>query len=203
MAAQKADLSEQSFSEYHLYTLDRPALLRDRETQSLVMLETRPVKLTPLYLYRGGTSGVTAQLELTNTSAAGLGQPLPEGRVRIYENDPSGARHFTGENRVRHTPEGEKLTLDVGTVFDLVAERREAASRRISDREREYQIEIKLRNRKSGAVTIVVEEPVAADHEVVQKSHPFTLKDASTLRFEIPVPAGKESVLTYTARVRW
>ena len=203
MAAAKADLGEQSFADYHLYTLDRPALLRDRETQSLVMLETRAVKLTPRYLYRGGGSGVTSQLELTNSSAAGLGVPIPEGRVRIYENDPSGARHFTGENRIRHTAEGEKLTLDVGTTFDLVAERREVANRRISDREREYQVEIKLRNHKKNDVTIVVEEPVAADHEVVQKSHPFTLKDASTLRFEVAVPAGKESVLTYTVRVRW
>jgi hypothetical protein len=203
MAAAKADLGEQSFAEYHLYTLDRPALLRDRETQSLVMIETRPVQLTPRYLYRGGGQGVTSQLELTNNRAAGLGVPIPEGRVRIYENDPTGARHFTGENHIGHTAEGEKLTLEVGTAFDLVAERREVTNRRISDREREYQVEIKLRNHKKGNVTIVVEEPVTPDHEVVQKSHPFTLKDASTLRFEVPVPAGKETVLTYTVRARW
>ena len=203
MAAAKADFGEQSFAEYHLYTLDRPALLRDRETQNLVMLETRPVKLTPRYLYRGGGSVVTSQLELTNSGASGLGVPIPEGRVRMYENDAGGARHFTGENRIRPTAEGEKLTLDVGTAFDLVAERREVTNRRISDREREYQIEIKLRNRKKNDVTVVVEEPVAADHEVIQKSHPFTLKDAATLRFDIAVPAGKESILTYTVRARW
>ena len=204
MVAEKAaDLGEQSFADYHLYTLNRTALLRDRETQSLVMLETRPVQVTPRYLYRGGGAGVASQMVVTNSEAVGLGVPLPEGRVRFYEKDSSGDRHFTGESRIRHTAEGEKLTLDVGTAFDLVAERREVFNRRISDREREYQIEIKLRNRKPGAVTIVVEEPVAADHEVTQKSHPFTRKDAGTLRFDVAVAAGKESVLSYTVQVRW
>ena len=203
MVAEKADLAQQSFADYHLYTLDRPALLRDRETQSLVMLETRSVKVTPRYLYRGGASGVASQMIITNSKAGGLGVPLPEGRVRFYDRDAGGDRHFTGESRIRHTAEDEKLTLDVGTAFDLVAERRELLNRRISDREREYQIEIKLRNRKSNAVTIVVEEPVAGDHEVTQKSHAFTRKDAGTLQFDMAVGGGKEVVLTYTVRVRW
>ena len=203
MAAEKADVTQQSFADYHLYTLDRPALLRDRETQSLVMLETRSVQVTPRYLNRGGASGVASQMLITNSKSGGLGVPLPEGRVRFYDRDAEGDRHFTGESRIRHTAEDEKLTLDVGTAFDLVAERRELLNRRISDREREYQIEIKLRNRKSNGVTIVVEEPVAGDHEVTQKSHPFTRKDAGTLQFDMAVGAGKEVVLTYTVRVRW
>ncbi len=203
VAAEKADLGEQSFAEYHLYTLDRPALLRDRETQSLTMYETRTVKPVPRYFYRYGPGGVTAQLELQNTAAAGLGVPLPEGRVRFYEKDAQGELHFTGENRIRHTPEGEKLTLDVGTAFDVVAERREVFNRRISDRERQYQVEIKLRNRKKGDVSIVVEESVASDHEVIQKTHEFTRKDAGTLQFTVAVPAGKEAVLSYTVRVRY
>ena len=159
--------------------------------------------MTPRYLYRAGSMGVAAQVELTNTAAAGMGVPLPEGRVRFYEKDVQGELHFTGESRIRHTPEGEKLTLDVGTAFDLVAERREVYNKRISDREREYEVEIKLRNRKQSDVLIVVEENVASDHEVIRKSHEFTRKDASTLRFVVPVAAGKEAVLDYAVRVRW
>jgi len=203
MRAEKAaDLGEQSFSEYHLYTLDRPALLRDRETQTLSMLEPRPVEITPRYLARPG-AGVAAQLVVKNTRAGGLGVPLAAGRVRFYERDARGEEHFTGETRIRHTPEDETLTLDVGTAFDLVAERREVSNRRLSDHESEMQVEVKLRNRKKNAVTIVVEEPVAADHDVVRSSHPATRKDANTLQFTIPVPAGQEVALTYTVRVRF
>ena len=202
-AAEKADLGEESFADYHLYTLDRPATLRDRESQTLTMLDPRAVKLTPRYLYRGGTNSVAAQLVIENTTAAGLGVPLPGGRVRIYDTDASGSLQLTGEVRIPHTAEGEKLTLEVGTAFDLAAERREVYNKRISDREREYQVEVKLRDRKKSDVTIRVEESVGGDNEVLASSHPYTRKDASTIQFDLGVPAGKETVLTYTVRVRY
>jgi hypothetical protein len=204
VAAKAPDLSEQSFSEYHLYTLDRPATLRDRETQTLTMIEPHAVTISPRYRYRGGDPrGVQAQLEVVNSAAAGLGVPLPAGRVRIYEPDPAGDLQFIGETNIKHTAEGEKLTLEVGTAFDLAAERRELFNKRITDREREYAVEVKLRNRKKTEVTIVVEEGVGGDFEITQKSHPFTRKDANTLEFAIAVPAGKEAILSYTARVRY
>ena len=205
-AAAKAapDLSEQSFSEYHLYTLGRPATLRDRERQSFTMLDPRAVKVAPRYVYRGGDPrGVMAQMELRNTREDGLGVPLPGGRVRIYEADPAGALQFVGETSLRHTPEGEKVTLEMGVAFDLAAERRELYNKRITDREREVAVEIKLRNRKKTDVTILAQENVGGDLEFLKKSHDFTRKDASTLEAAVPVPAGKEVVVSYTARVRY
>jgi hypothetical protein len=199
-----ADMTQQNFADYHLYTLGRPATLRDREQQTLAMLDPRAVKLAPRYLYRGGDArGVTTQLVVKNDKADGLGEPLPAGRVRFYEADASGAPQFTGETTIGHTADGEKLTLDVGQAFDLVAERRDLFSRRVSDREREYGVEIKLRNRKKSDVTIVVEESAGGDVEITKQSHPSTRKDASTLQFSIAVPAGKEVVLTYSAHQRW
>jgi hypothetical protein len=196
------NLAEETFSEYHLYTLPRPATLRDRESQQLSMIETRDVQAAPRYLTQGG-GPVMAQLRLVNSKSAGPGVPLPAGRVRIFEPDASGALQFTGESAIGHTPVDETFTVDVGLAFDLVAERRDVENRRISDREREYDVEIKLRNRKSEAVTIVVEEPVHGDFDVLKKSHPFTVKNATTIQFEIAVPAGQEVVVTYTARARY
>jgi hypothetical protein len=198
-----ADLTEQSFFEYHLYTLGRPATLRAGESQSLTLIEPRAVRVTPRYLYRGGDArGIVAQLELLNSKEAGPGVPLPAGRVRCYQADPAGALEFIGESRVRHTATGEKLTLDLGAAFDLSAERRQTMQRRVSDREREYAIEIRLHNHKQGGVTVVVEDPAPGDAEVIAHSHEFTRPDAGTLRFEVPVPAGKEVTVTYTARTR-
>jgi len=97
----------------------------------------------------------------------------------------------------------EKRTLDLGYAFDLAAERTQLAERRVSDREREYDVEIKLRNRKPIPVTIVVEEAVGGDTVLLKQSHPSTRKDSGTLQFRIDVPAGHEVVLTYTARQRW
>jgi hypothetical protein len=204
MSAKGADLTEEAFSEYHLYALHRPVTLRDREQQSFSMIEPRAVKVTPRYLYRGGDPrGVMTQWEFPNTKAAGPGAPLPAGRVRCYEDDASGAPQLVGEASIRHTPEGEKVTLDVGAAFDLAAERREMSSRQISPREREYSVEVRLRNRKRAEVTILVDENVGGDTEITQKSRDFVRKDANTIEFTVPVPAGQEVVLTYTAHVRY
>jgi hypothetical protein len=168
------------------------------------MVAPRAVKLVPRYFYRGGDPrGVTTQLTSVNDAANGLGVPLAGGRVRIYEPDPSGALQFTGETTIGHTAEGEKVTLDVGQAFDLVAERREMSNKRISDHEREFAIEISLRNRKKTNVTILVQEGVGGDTEITQKTNEFKRKDANTIEFEIAVPAGKEVKLSYTARTRY
>jgi hypothetical protein len=198
------EMSEQAFADYHLYALSRPATLRDRETQAIAMHEARAVKFAPRYFYRGGDPrGVTTQVVLKNDTASGLGVALPGGRVRFYEADAAGALQFTGETTIAHTAEGEKLTLDVGQAFDLVAERRDLYNKRLSDHEREYAVEIKLRNRKKTNVEIVVNENVGGDLEVVAKTHEFTRKDANTLEWAIPVAAGKEVVMSYTVRVRY
>jgi hypothetical protein len=196
--------AEQSFSDYHLYTLPGTATLRDRESQTLVLLEPRAVTVKPLYTYRGGSAGgVQAQLELVNSAKDGVGAPVPAGRVRCYAPDADKDLQLTGETQVRHTAVDEKLTLDMGVAFDLAAERHVTAEHRVSDREREFSVEIKLRNRKSVDATIGVEEPAGGDTEVVKSSLPASRADAGLIKFTVPVPAGKEVVLTYTARQRW
>jgi hypothetical protein len=203
-AADAGGMAEQAFADYHLYTLNRPATLRDRETQSLVMHDPRDVKATSRYFYRGGDPrGVTTQLEVKNDAASGLGLPLPAGRVRFYEADASGALQFTGETTIGHTAEGEKLSMDVGHAFDLVAERKEMSNKRISDREREVSVAIELRNRKKTAVTITVQENLGGDIEILKSSLPSRRKDANTVEFDVPVAAGKEVTLTYTYRARY
>jgi hypothetical protein len=203
-AVGKAQLGEEAFADYHLYTLDRPATLRDRETQTLTLLETRTVQFTPRYLFRGSEGrGVRTQIELRNEKQKGLGEPLPAGRVRMFSPDAAGDLQFTGETSIGHTADGEKLTLDVGQAFDLVAERRETANRRISDHERETSVEIKLRNRKKVPVTIVCEETTIGDTEITAQSQPFVRKDANTIQFTVPIAASKEAIVTYTAHLRY
>lgn len=195
---------EQAFADYHLYTLPGTATLRDRESQTLVLLEPKDITVKPLYVYRGGdAAGVQSRLEFMNTAREGTGAPLPAGRVRTYMPDADQDVQLTGETSIRHTAVDEKVTLTLGYAFDLAVERKQTSEKRISDREREYSVEIKLRNRKKTDATIVVEEPVGGDIEVTKSSLPASRTDANLLKFTVPVAAGKEVVLTYTARQRW
>jgi hypothetical protein len=203
-AGEQAGMSEATFSEYHLYTIHGAATLRDRETQSLVMLEPRPITFTPRYLYRNGDAqGVLAQMEVVNSAKAGPGAPLAAGRVRTFQADEAGALQFIGERSIAHTPVDEKVTIDVGYAFDVAAERKLTSEKRPSPRERQFAMEIRLRNRKAVAVRVLVEEAIGGDTEVVAQSAPSVRKDAGTLQWTLEVPAGKETVLTYAARQTW
>ena len=178
--------------------------LRDRESQTLVLLEPRDVQVKPQYVYRGGdAAGVRTRLEMVNSAKEGAGSPLPGGRVRCYAADADGDQQLTGETHVKHTAVDEKVKLDLGYAFDLAAERKMVSDRRVSDREREWTVEIRLRNRKKTDVSIVVEEPVHGEVEVTKSSGPVQRAEANVLRFTVAVAAGKEAVLTYTARQRW
>ena len=200
----EAALTEAAFADYHLYPLPGAATLRDRESQSLVMIEPRAVQLAPRYVYRGGDArGVAIQLEMVNSAKGGVGAPLPAGRVRCFQPDDDRDLQFTGETTIGHKAVDEKVTLEMGHAFDLAAERKPTADRRVSDREREFAVEIRLRNRKSTAARIVVEESLGGDVQVTAQSAPSTRKDANTLQWTLDVAAGKEVVLTYTARQRW
>lgn len=199
-----AALTEASFADYHLYTLPGTATLRDRESQSLVMIEPRPVRLAPRYVYRGGDPrGIAIQLEMVNSAKEGAGVPIAAGRVRCFQPDDDKELQFTGETTVGHKALDEKVTLDIGHAFDLAAERKTTSDRRVSDREREFSVEVRLRNRKPAAVRIVVEEMIGGDVQVTAQSAPSERKDANTVRWTLDVPPGKEVVLTYTARQRW
>jgi hypothetical protein len=46
-------------------------------------------------------------------------------------------------------------------------------------------------------------EPIGGSWEILQSSHRAERVDAHTFRFDVPVPAGGATQLTYTVRVRW
>ena len=220
MAVGKAQqaFAEESFFEYHLYTLDRPATVKDRQTKQIALMEAAGVPLRKIYLLTGepgyyqmklGTLGtdqkVGVHLEIDNTQKNGLGMPLPRGVVRLYKKDGSGSLQFIGEDRIQHTAKDEKITLKVGDAFDVVADRTQIDFKAVSggryDAESEF--EIKIRNHKEEPVTVTVREPVPGDWKLITGTHPHVKRDAHTIEFSVAVPASGETVLRYRVAVDW
>lgn len=215
-AAAAPSLAEEPFFEYHAYGLDRPATLRDGDAVQLRLLEARSVPVTRRFLLVGSPSWHRAKadglqrdqrpsvlLEMRNARESGLGVPLPRGVVRVYEKDGAGAERFVGEDRIGHTPQDEMLRVEVGSAFDLVAERVQTDYRSVSPRQSEASLRISIRNHKDEDVTVTVREPVGGEFQVLESSHPWKKLDAGTLEFDVPVPRGRETALTYRVSVRW
>lgn len=203
--ADAAGFEERAFFEYHLYTLDRPATVRDNEIKQLSLFAPARVKAQKIFTYEGARDNtkVRVSMEFMNSKEAGLGIPLPRGTIRVMKADTDGSLEFVGEDQIDHTPKDEKVRAFLGNAFDIVGERVQTAQRNISSRVAEEDYEIKLRNHKTEAVVVTVIERNYGDWRIVQESHKHTKKDAAKAEWEITVPADGETVLTYTARRTW
>ncbi len=200
--AAKVGFEEEAFFEYHLYTLPRAATVRDRETKQIALFAPTRTPVQKLYEYQPwqDEKKIRIVLQFENKEERSLGLPLPKGKVRTYKRDSHGGQQFVGEDRIDHTPKNEKVRLGLGNALDIVAERTVKDQTRISERVYEQTIEVKFRNRKTEAVTIVAQDRFWGDWEVKQSSHPATKKDAYTAEWSVPVGPDAETVLTYTIR---
>jgi hypothetical protein len=203
MAEAAMGFEERAFFEYHIYDLQRPATIADREVKQIQLFPDREVPIRKVYVYEPtrASDKVQVEVEFQNKKDQGLGMPLPGGKFRVYRKDADGALEFAGEDRIDHTARDEKVSVALGNAFDLVGEWAEKESKRISDRITERSVEIKLRNRKeSEAVTILAREHPGGDWTVIESSHPWKKPKAADLEFEVPVKAGQEVVVTYRVR---
>ncbi|MDQ3206751.1 MAG: DUF4139 domain-containing protein [Pseudomonadota bacterium] len=160
----------------------------------------RPI-IEPGFNGRTGDVPVSVEVLLNNAESAGLGQAMPEGRVRLFEGD-----EFLGESSIGHTAMGEEVRMEVGTAFELNAERDATAfSVDRSGRTVTEAFEITLRNAKDQDVVVRVIEPLPrwTDWEVTASNLPSKKVDARHVRFDVPVPAGDQARLTYTVQYRW
>ncbi|MHA2648695.1 MAG: DUF4139 domain-containing protein [bacterium JZ-2024 1] len=212
----KPEFSEETFFEYHLYTLERRTSLRDRETKQITLLTGSGIRTDKKYIVWGQRHyydnfantekqklPIGVYLEFENSEQNGLGIPLPKGIFRVYKKDASGAEQFIGEDHIEHTPKNESIRLKVGNAFDIVAERVQTDYRAVSKNIHEYAFSIEFRNHKEEAIVIEALEPVWGDWEILSSSHTAQKVSASLIRFKVAVPANGSSTLNYRIRVRW
>ena len=148
-----------------------------------------------------GEQPVVASLRFKNAAQDGQGVPLPAGRVRVFDGG-----ELLGEANLGHTPANAEVSLALGTVFDLSAERtRESFRVDRAGREMEERISVLVRNAKAEAATVRVVEPLPrwSDWDIVSSTVPAVRKDAQSATFDLAVPAGGEARITYTVRYRW
>jgi hypothetical protein len=216
-AAQSArPFKEEGLFEYHLYTLERPTTLRDKEKKQVSLLEAHDVAVEKKLVFRGAeqffrpmqfapieNQKVGVFVEFKNSEQNHLGQPLPKGVLRVYKADLSGAQQFVGEDTIDHTPRDEKIRIKLGEAFDVVGDRKQLRTNQLGSCLVESEWELTLKNHKDVAERVEVQEPTSGDWEVVKSSHPARRNDVHSFSFDLALPARGEAKLTYTVRVRY
>lgn len=196
---------EKAFFEYHLYTMTRPATLKNNQIKQLTLFPTATVNVKKIYEYEGlnDPKKVKVMMEFLNSKQEGLGLPLPAGKVRVYKQDSDKSQEFVGEDRLDHTPKDEKVRIYVGDAFDVAGERKEKENRSLGGRANQQTIEIKLRNHKDSDIEVVVTERFWSDWEITRQSQKFEKKDARTAEFVVPVKKDGEATVEFTVVTRW
>lgn len=215
--AARADMAQESFSEYHLYTLGRRTTIANNETKQLSMLTGTSVPIEKVFVVEGQNfyyhnahspgspikDKVKVFYKFKNDEKSGLGMPMPMGNVRVYQQDSRGGVQFVGEDRIDHTPKDENLTLQIGTAFDVVCERKQTDYKSLPGRYWEMEFEITLRNHKETPIVVDVNEPIGGDWTMIESSHKHTKTAAWAANFKVPVEKDGTSVLKYRIRARW
>jgi len=212
---------EEGLFEYHLYTLQRPTTIANKQTKQVSLLSATkiPVKKEFLlkgqnYYYRGSYGDIGQKLkvgvfvEFENKEESNLGMPLPKGVVRVYKNDKSGNAQFVGEDRIGHTPKNEDIRLKLGDAFDVTADKKQTNFKKASAIGKYNQayvasFEIILKNAKDEEVEVVVHEPIPGDWKMKSESHQHEKVAAGTAEWKINVPAEGKTKLSYDVLVRY
>ena len=229
MAGAAPVVSEKSFDEFHLYTLERPATLHDNETKQVEFVRATGIQSQRLYIYDGaqtaqysyyspeqirnepgyGTASnpkVWVMQELKNSEGNHLGIALPKGRLRFYRRDTDGSLQFIGENSIDHTPKDEMIRVYTGNAFDIVGERKRT-SYHVESNQRwmDETFEIRVRNHKKEAANVRVVEHLYrwTNWKLAEQSHESKKRDAQTVEFPVEVAANGEQVVTYTVHYSW
>jgi hypothetical protein len=222
-----AGFEEKAFFEYHLYTLGRATTLPNNSTKQIELFDAaKRIPARKQLVYYGaqdfGWGGspmidrdygpssnteVDVWLEFRNEQKAGLGMPLPAGRIRVSQVDPAdGSLEFIGEDTIEHTPRDEDVRVKLGTAFDVVGERRQTDFT-VDTRGRlmEEAFEIKVRNHKDQPVEVTVRENLFrwSSWSVLSSSAAYEKEDARTIEFPVTVPKDGEVVVTYRVRYSW
>ncbi|MGE5492639.1 MAG: DUF4139 domain-containing protein [Actinomycetota bacterium] len=211
----RMEVAQEALMDYHLYTFDRPTSIADNQTKQLALLSASAIPVRKSYLLAGGEwyyrdrYGQVGQklkpavfVEFDNKGGQ-LGKPLPAGVVRVYAKDSKGAAQFVGEDRIEHTAKNEKVKLKLGEAFDVTAERKQTAFKRVADNVSESSHRIDLRNAKDEPVTVRIQETLPGDWEMVSESRKHSKESARIAAWDVDVPANGAAVLEYTVRTKW
>ena len=213
--AYSPSVQQENYFEYHLYTLERPTTILDKQTKQLSLLAARDIPIRKTLELRGLSDYYESQqadlgdhlpvsVYVTFQNRGGdLGIPLPAGIVRIYKNDSHGLSQFLGSDQIDHTPKNEEVRLHLGDSFDVTARKRQTDYQQEGSCKSESTYEIVLGNAKTVPQDVLVVEAIPGDWTITAENVRHTTSSSSTANWLVHVRADSHSTLTYTARTTW
>lgn len=200
-----------------------PVSARHMETRQVLFFEAAQLPVRKVYEWDGRVMphdpeksrhavGIPMGYEIENSGAAGLGaMDLDRGKVRVFQADGRESTIFSGENRLRFLPRGDKAFLKIGESRDILVTKRRLSSETTRIRRNEkgvvqvYDEIIRERytveNTKDQPVTLLLTDRIQGQWEPLDMGHAYTRKDHETLEFKVALAPGQEKTIDLTYKV--
>jgi len=200
-----------SVADYYVYPLRGRTTVANNQTKQVSFLDVGGAKARKVYAFSTDEfqslerpASADVALEFANSASGGLGAQLPAGVVRVYVRDSGGESKFIGENRIDHTPQGSQVSVKTGEAFDVTVQPTLVSNEAIPGGRRRYVMSYVLRNARPQPVVVNLRQGgLWRDSKVYKESQPSQRLDASTLGWDVPVPANGETTLTFTVGFGW
>lgn len=204
--------SREQIGDFYLYPLAERTTIADKQTKQVSFLDAKGVAASSGYRFENGWLGSSDEprsaqsvLRFANSGAAGLGDALPAGVVRVYVRDARGQPQFTGENRIEHTPQGSTIALPTGDAFDVKVKPTTVSRTRVNGNRWRTAMRYTLTNARAKPVTVELLQAGLdwADVRVVADSAKGERRDAGTLAWQVAIPANGSTIVTATFDTRY
>ena len=215
MAEPKSILTREPFADRHLYKVPGRVSLDDQQIKQIVLFPPTLLPVEREYVSEGGiamdrqtgeprATHPHVRLNFRNAPRAKAGRPMPAGIVRVYAEGEAAPPWLVGEDRIEHTPEGERVSLNLGEAFDVSVLRRQTDFARsgLPEGVSESAWAIEARNASDQPAMIRLVEVVPGDWTILAESAPHEKETANRLVWRLQVPANGVAQLTYRVRVQ-
>lgn len=209
-----SNISPENVSDYYMYVLPRKTTLKNKQSKQISLMNINKVKYekeyrlsSPLYLGIGASQSEFEKrhpqiiFKLTNEKSANLGQPLPAGKVRFYENKNGENMVFLGEDSISQTAIGEKVELNIGQAFDIFVAGKIVDAKAISKDIYEYRVEISFQNVSKQTAAISFEQNIYNNWEILSENLQSEKKNSSVAVWKFNLKPKETTKLNFSVRV--
>ncbi|WP_174733384.1 DUF4139 domain-containing protein [Mesobacillus harenae] len=197
-----SDFVEKSFADYHIYTLQRATTLKNNQSKQISFLNILNAPVKRYYETGRWSDGLKIMLEFDNRKENGMGLPLPQGKIKVYQEDTDDqSLEFIGEDQISHTPKNEKVKLCLGEAFDLTTTFRHVNTEKEDDYEYE-QFRYLISNHKAEPALIKINHYISDRHwEMVSETDKHIREDSQNIIFWVEIQPDEIKKVEFTYRV--
>ncbi|MDP7040828.1 MAG: hypothetical protein QGI45_16860, partial [Myxococcota bacterium] len=127
--AGSGEMAQEALADTYLYSIkEKISLPQGQSIRTPLYPSARlPVQRFYIFSHSGNQTtkneALSVQYHFKNDKAHNLNKPLPEGSVRLYQENKAKDLTFIGADHIAMTPKGEEIKINSGRAFDVVGDR--------------------------------------------------------------------------------